>query len=86
MTEENLDMAKLERIRGRIELFRESVTIGPKGMVLEDMIWMEAQLRKHLKRDDVQNKFDWIKKTTNITISPPKWEGPFSDGEDNRSK
>lgn len=52
-------MARLERIRGRIDLFRESATVGPKGMVLDDMIWMEGMLRRLIKVESAQAKFTW---------------------------
>lgn len=54
------DMARLERIRGRIELFRDSATVGPKGLVLDDMVWMEETLRRLLKVDSAQTKFSWV--------------------------
>lgn len=54
------DMAKLERIRGRIDLFRDSATVGPKGLVLDDMIWMEGMLRRLLRAENAQTKFTWV--------------------------
>jgi hypothetical protein len=59
------DMAKLERIRGRIDLFRDSATVGPKGLVLEDMIWMEGMLRRLLKTENAQTKFSWVSMINN---------------------
>lgn len=54
------DMTRLERIRGRIDLFHESATLGPKRIILEDMIWMEAILRRLIKAENDQAKFSWV--------------------------
>lgn len=54
------DMARLERIRGRIDLFRDSALVGPKGLVLEDMVWMEGMLRRLLISEKAQTKFSWV--------------------------
>jgi hypothetical protein len=93
------DMTRLERIRGRIDLFRESATVGPKGTVLDDMIWMESVLRRLLKAENAQAKFTWcgiINKTNNLNglnqIGDKffekgfEWRSPDDDEKDGRGK
>lgn len=66
MTNENSeDMARLERIRGRIDLFRESASVGPKGIILDDMVWMEGMLRRFLRAEVAQTKFLFVGNSTN---------------------
>ena len=87
------DMTRLERIRGRIDLFRESATVGPKGTVLDDMVWMEATLRRLLKADSAQSKFTWcgvINKTQHMGDKffekGFEWRSPDDDDKDGRGK
>jgi hypothetical protein len=90
------DMTRLERIRGRIDLFRESATVGPKGTVLDDMIWMESVLRRLLKAENTQGKFTWcgiVNKANNMNQIGDKffengsgWRGPDDDEKDGRGK
>lgn len=68
-------MAMLERIQGRIEFYKSAQVFSPNKIALDDLIWMESKLRKLLRRDSVQVKFDWTKKTA--ILNPPKWENPY---------
>jgi hypothetical protein len=84
MQNENIDdMTRLERICGRIEIFRDSATVGPKGIVLDDMVWMESTLRRLLKAENAQAKFTWcgiINKASNMNNLNQAGEKFFEKG------